>query len=426
MTKILKATSGRLFGRVTSGTGRAEELLPADVRTLLSVSTTAEIAAVYQPIGSYAAASHTHTASQVTDFSEATDDRVAALLTAGTNITITYNDAANTLTVASTAGGLSGTGSVDNAALRADGAGGATLQNSAWIIADNATTSPNNTVNHASLQATGGTTNVSVSIVPKGTGAFCLAVPDGTSAGGNARGNYSVDLQRTRSAASQVASGTNSIILGGENNTATGSRGAMVGGYGSTSSGSYESFAYGESCTASAANSLAFGYQVQSNSPGCVAFGYKTLGRLNYGLFLGAGQFAAQGDAQSLTVPMRNKTTSATPVALRLDNYGNLANRFTVPSGKLVTGILQVEGVKSDGSAIALYTRRIAIKNVGGTTTLIQNQTIGTDYEDNASTDLTVTADDTNDSLEISVTGIASETWRWNAVFDGIEIEYGT
>src|SRR5262249_54120370 len=37
----------------------------------------------------------------VTDFSEATDDRVASLLVAGTNITLTYNDAANTLTIAS-------------------------------------------------------------------------------------------------------------------------------------------------------------------------------------------------------------------------------------------------------------------------------------------------------------------------------------
>jgi hypothetical protein len=55
VTKILKATSGRLFGRVTAGTGRAEELTPDDVRTLLEVATTSQIAAAYQPIGSYQA-----------------------------------------------------------------------------------------------------------------------------------------------------------------------------------------------------------------------------------------------------------------------------------------------------------------------------------------------------------------------------------
>jgi len=41
-------------------------------------------------------------ASQVTDFSEATDDRVSALLQAGSGISLSYNDAGNQLTIAST------------------------------------------------------------------------------------------------------------------------------------------------------------------------------------------------------------------------------------------------------------------------------------------------------------------------------------
>lgn len=52
---------------------------------------------------------HTHAAVDVLDFSEAVDDRVATLLTAGTNVTITYDDVNNKVTVASTAGGGSGT-----------------------------------------------------------------------------------------------------------------------------------------------------------------------------------------------------------------------------------------------------------------------------------------------------------------------------
>jgi hypothetical protein len=46
----------------------------------------------------------TQTASTVSDFAEAVDDRVAALLVAGSNVTLTYNDGANTLTVAATGG----------------------------------------------------------------------------------------------------------------------------------------------------------------------------------------------------------------------------------------------------------------------------------------------------------------------------------
>lgn len=41
----------------------------------------------------------------VSDFAEAVDDRVAALLVAGSNVTITYDDGAGTITIASTGGG---------------------------------------------------------------------------------------------------------------------------------------------------------------------------------------------------------------------------------------------------------------------------------------------------------------------------------
>jgi hypothetical protein len=58
--------------------------------------------------GQLTAASNTAIAipsTAVTDFAEAVDDRVAALIVAGTGITATYNDPANTLTIASTNSG---------------------------------------------------------------------------------------------------------------------------------------------------------------------------------------------------------------------------------------------------------------------------------------------------------------------------------
>lgn len=65
----------------------------------------------------YAAASHTHVAANVTDFSEAVDDRVAALLVEGTGITLTYDDNAGTLTVDAAGGGsIDGSGTADYAA----------------------------------------------------------------------------------------------------------------------------------------------------------------------------------------------------------------------------------------------------------------------------------------------------------------------
>lgn len=53
----------------------------------------------------------TQAASTISDFSEAVDDRVSSLLVAGSNVTLTYNDAANTLEI----GAASGSGSNDRA-----------------------------------------------------------------------------------------------------------------------------------------------------------------------------------------------------------------------------------------------------------------------------------------------------------------------
>jgi hypothetical protein len=53
---------------------------------------------------------HGHTASEISDFAEAVDDEVASLLVAGANVTLTYNDATNTLTIAATGGGGGATG----------------------------------------------------------------------------------------------------------------------------------------------------------------------------------------------------------------------------------------------------------------------------------------------------------------------------
>jgi hypothetical protein len=137
-----------------------------------------------------------------------------------------------------------------------------------------------------------------------------------------------------------------------------------------------------------------------------------------------SGNFGGIGDCQSVDFRVFNKTTNATPTTLFLDGS---AIRLTIPSGKVMSALCRICGIKSDGSAVANYVRRVVIKNVGGATFLVGSvETIGTDIEDNASTDVAITADNTNDALQIDVTGIAAETWRWVAVVEGLEIAYGT
>jgi hypothetical protein len=340
-----------------------------------------------------------------------------------------------------TAGVGGGTGSADNSILRSDGTGGSTLQDSAFVIADNATASPNNTVNHASIQATGGTTNVSVSIVPKGTGAFMLQVPDGTSTGGNARGANAIDLQTSRTSATQVASGFGSVCIGRNCSTAH-DTGIAIGVDCSTSLGNGYGVAIGRSNAVNTTAGAAIGGQ-QHNISGREGFigagsthsvsgaGGAIIGG-EYGVadramiqVQSCGRFAASGDAQRISVVLRGKTTTNTAVELLTAGFITSSTRLTIPSGKVMAMLVNITGVKSDGSAVAHYVRQYAIKNVGGTTSEVYAPvTIGTDNA--VSTSIAISANDTNDALKIECTGIASETWRWVASVDAVEVAYGT
>lgn len=80
------------------------------------------------------------------------------------------------------------------------------------------------------------TTNADIALVAKGTGATLAQVPDGTIAGGNKRGTGATDWQKTRINAAYVASGVDSTISGGKNNTASGLNATVVGGNSNTAS----------------------------------------------------------------------------------------------------------------------------------------------------------------------------------------------
>jgi len=133
------------------------------------------------------------------------------------------------------------------------------------------TAAPNATVPVDSLTALSATTNADVAIVPKGTGAFILQVPDNTITSGNKRGSNAIDLQKSRAFATQVASGNNSAIIGGFDNRASGDS-SLAGGVGNTASGSL-SVAIGQNNSSSNTNSSSFGNENLSNGLNSVAIG---------------------------------------------------------------------------------------------------------------------------------------------------------
>jgi len=100
------------------------------------------------------------------------------------------------------------------------------------------------------------TTNANLVLAPNGTGALVASIPDGTATGGNARGNYSVDLQMQRSNANQVASGPYNVIMG----------------YLNRGGGTF-SIAMGESCVSTDTATIAMGSGTTAGSQYAVAFG---------------------------------------------------------------------------------------------------------------------------------------------------------
>lgn len=122
--------------------------------------------------------------------------------------------------------------------------------------------------------ATNAATNVNAAIVPKGTGAIVAQLPDGTITGGNSRGQYSVDLQRIRNNANQVASGNYSSVLGGSQNRASGLYATTLGGFFNVSTGDY-SISGGFNSDASGYNSIALGDSTASGSQ-AIAMGTST------------------------------------------------------------------------------------------------------------------------------------------------------
>jgi hypothetical protein len=132
-----------------------------------------------------------------------------------------------------------------------------------------------------------------------------------------------------------------------------------------------------------------------------------------------SGAFSAQGDAQAVEFIARNVTTGTTTQILTLDGS---TTRFTIRNNSVLSGICTISGFSTTGAKVGLYQRSISIKNVAGTTTLVHSSTISTDHEDDATWNVTITADDTNDALQILCLGSTGDTVRWVAVFRGLEI----
>jgi len=141
----------------------------------------------------------------------------------------------------------------------------------------------------------------------------------------------------------------------------------------------------------------------------------------NYGqMAYASGQLSSNGDAQTSVSVCRNTTADATQIQLFLDGSGA---RMSVATNSTWTFEIIVTGRTSSGNS-AGYQISGVIENNGGTTALVGALTKTVLAEDIGSWDATVVADNTNDALEVKVTGAAATNIRWAATVRTMELIY--
>jgi hypothetical protein len=170
------------------------------------------------------------------------------------------------------------------------------------------------------VKATGGT-NTPLVLSPLGTGALQAQVTtSGSTTGGNARGANAVDWQTGRSAATQVASGSNSTIGGGLNNTAGAGNTVVSGGANNSSAGSNSAICGGNGNIVGTSGFVGGGNSNQAGSGGspysAVVGGFANTanGYLNFigGGYTNSGTSVSAVTTQSATM---NATTAVTLAA---------------------------------------------------------------------------------------------------------------
>jgi hypothetical protein len=340
-----------------------------------------------------------------------------------------------------------------------------------FVEAEN-TAAPNATVPVDSLSASGAATNIDVAIVPKGTGAILAAIPDNTATGGNKRGANALDLSTKRVAATDVASGASSIVLG-ERGRATNANSFAVGlgGTGSIASGS-ASIALGSWTTATGNQSFSSGSRVDATALHSVSIGGYQYGATtasgessfasggatasgDYSLSIGpgniasgrhsvatganshtfgisgrqahsAGQESTAGDSQASKFILRERTTGNTATTLTSDSSAAGTLNQVILSNQSAYGFTGTIVGKQSGSTNACMwkvTGLIARGANAASTTLTFSSV---DVVSNAPAwgTPTLAADTTNGGLRVQVIGAATTNIQWTCTIETTEVIY--
>lgn len=202
-----------------------------------------------------------------------------------------------------------------------------------------------------------------------------------------------------------LINGTNNIIYSTSNYNSISGDSNIIG------TNSYGSVVEGDSNTIS--NNVGYNY-INGYNNIAAADNTKILGDECITTTIGEVAFNAAGGVSSQYgfSNLYTSTTNATPTRLSIG-----LNNFNIPSGSAYAIEVTVIGGSSVGDSTA-FTATGIIKNVAGTTSLVAAITainIATDASLSTAS-VAITADNSTDTLNITVTGVAATNINWNGV----------
>lgn len=220
---------------------------------------------------------------------------------------------------------------------------------------------------------------------------------------------------------------TSGFVGGGLNNSAgTGQQSAIVGGLGNTvSSGcDYCAIVGGQS------HFISSGSWTHSGMLG----GLNNVVAANYAAALGGAYTKARltgqvtwgaatnvGDGQASHVVAQKSTTDATPTSIY--TMTSTGTRLLVQNNSTVLFSALIVGRRTDvAGEAAAYRIEGLISNNAGTTALIGSISKTVIAESDATWDATIVADNTNDAIDVQVTGAAGKTIKWAANLTLVEV----
>lgn len=222
------------------------------------------------------------------------------------------------------------------------------------------------------------------------------------------------------------ASATNNGVIGGGGCTLSGavSDAACVGGglnYINGSGAAYSAIVggQGDSIDGGSGSVCVGGFGNKITSDAAAAFGENALADKDYQIVHGNGDWSL-GQSQTSQFILSRTTTDATPAELFITGT---SGRLAIPTDTTWGFDIMVVARRTDAdNESAFYRFEGCIDNNAGTTAMVGSVVAATPIEDDANYACAVTADNTNDALIITATGVNSKTIRWVAFVRTVEV----